>query len=435
MLITLIFLRDNKNFDTGCAVRLAAHPAIFSNRGQSMRNVIVFCLFNFLISCSSCDDNFGSKGIDHIELKWIDSILPPNSNLAISSHTVPLIVNNKLYLTYSENLNQQHVLLCLNMENGDCVFIRYFSREINGSKIIAENGCLYFNANDSVFNINAETGALNWSVFVGSSNGYGNISSSNDYLYYGNAYFDNTNPEFFKIQKTNGQVIWKKTFVASTHTGFLNCGYDISTDLIYAGLFIEPDTVLGNQSAVICMNQDGQIVWRKDLVWQKIAIGGTTAFIIDNDKLLFGSATEFISLNKITGDSIWAFDSQGAAPEKAGAFDADPLLIESTIYASNTDGFVYAINSKNGQLRWKRSIFSTFDYQLSNDETALYTSNADLWGLDLKTGKVLIRELPPGRAVDSGNMFLSPVGVGKNRLFVVGTRAIYCYSSLGETND
>jgi outer membrane protein assembly factor BamB len=291
--------------------------------------------------------------------------------------------------------------------------------------LVREGGYLYYNLADSIFCIDRQNGGLIWSTFVESTNGARNIIISADCVFYGNAYYDEPNPDLFKISKATGQILWKKTFVTKNRSAFTSIGYDQQNGYIYVGLVIEPDTASGNQAQVFCLDQDSQIVWFKKFDWQGIA-GPVSIFLVQNEKLLFATGTEFWALNKLNGDSIWKFS------DADGWFDS-PLIIDNVIYSTNINGNMYCLNTETGSLQWKTFIFGSQSFALSNDSKAIYACNGDLWVLDLNSGKVLLRMTPPGHETDINNIFLSPVGVGDGKIFIVGTRAIYCYTSLGET--
>ncbi|MBL7996538.1 PQQ-binding-like beta-propeller repeat protein [bacterium] len=388
-----------------------------------MIRILLFCvsLLQVFFGCSGCESEDNKK--EFLLLWQTEPTSAIGDPLGSRSWATPLIVNNIVYISYIKD--QQYFISAFGTQSGNTVWTRPLSRELSSSNVLYDNGRIYYNLHDSVLCLDAQDGNVVWSTFVESPNGIRNLIMSSDYIFYGNAYYDKLNPDLFKISKTTGQVQWKKAFSAANRSAITSTGYDKEIGYIYTGLFIEPDTVFGNQSQVFCLNQDSQIVWSRKFNWQGAAVS-VGSFVFTNEKVMFGTGTELRALNKQTGDTIWSYDC------KDGMFSGQ-ITVGTKVYAGNSNGSIYCFDITTGKLIWKQFLFGSLSYQLSNDNKALYACNGDLWALDLNSGKVILRITPPGHDTDNNNIFLSPVGVGDGKIFIVGTRAIYCYASLGET--
>lgn len=91
----------------------------------------------------------------------------------------------------------------------------------------------------------------------------------------------------------------------------------------------------------------GAFAWRYDT---EIPLGNSpTIATVNGISMAFvgGYDKKIHAFNALTGQHLWEFT--GA---KAG-FDANPLVINNTVYVGNRDGYFYAINATNGSLIWQ----------------------------------------------------------------------------------
>ena len=91
----------------------------------------------------------------------------------------------------------------------------------------------------------------------------------------------------------------------------------------------------------------GDVVWRYDT---EIPLGNSpTIATINGTSMAFvgGYDKKIHAFDALTGTPIWEFSSAQAG------FDANPLVVNNTIYVGNRDGYFYAISAATGQLVWQ----------------------------------------------------------------------------------
>ena len=161
------------------------------------------------------------------------------------------------------------------------------------------------------------------------------FGSSDDYLY--------------ALNKTTGAVKWK-----------FNCGSSVTSSPAYSKGLIY---ILSEQQVLFALQvANGKLVWKNKIGEDMPYDWGFDYYfsspIINGDTLLIASADgKVLSLNKKNGKSYWEF--------KAKHFiRATPALLNRWIYIGDTNGDMYALDSKTGKQKW---IYNTFGSPLNND--------------------------------------------------------------------
>ncbi|MEP6844508.1 MAG: PQQ-binding-like beta-propeller repeat protein [Panacibacter sp.] len=195
----------------------------------------------------------------------------------------------------------------------------------------------YSGADDKLFN------KVSWTFKTG-----GAIRSTaitvNDIVYFGSS-----DRYLYALNKTTGKLQWK-----------LNCGSSLTSSPAYSKGLIY---ILSEQQKLFAIQaNNGKIVWEKSIGEDKPYDWGFDYYfpspVINNDTLLIASADgKVLALNKESGKSFWEF--------KARHFiRATPALLKGWIYVGDTDGDMYALDSKTGQLKW---VYHTYGSSLIND--------------------------------------------------------------------
>jgi glucose dehydrogenase len=91
---------------------------------------------------------------------------------------------------------------------------------------------------------------------------------------------------------------------------------------------------------------------------------------------------------KVAGLSIgWTFPV-GAVTPAPGPFRAGPIVFKGTVYIGNSNGYFYAINAKNGSVKWvypsgaALALTSTFTCNPSSEGIASSAMMAEIGGTD-----------------------------------------------------
>ncbi len=135
--------------------------------------------------------------------------------------------------------------------------------------------------------------------------------------------------------------------------------------------------------------QDGKEVWRYPAEADSKVIFYATPVLTEDGQLLVGSAGTnhpFLSLNPKTGKENWTESFSGAK----GAWMASPLILNQTIYAPNTDGFLYILDLNGRQTSDPIQLGGALWATPSTDGAFLYVTSLDhhLHIIDLAEGVI-----------------------------------------------
>jgi len=265
---------------------------------------------------------------------------------------------------------------------------------------------------NKIFALDTATGTIVWDRPIGS--GYVGPVIDGDIIYIGN-YSHETDPlnEYvYALNRFTGAVKWKK-----------NIPNGIPESILYnkTHLFFASDKVY-------CLDkQTGQTIWTYDLgslsltkpilkdgafftassqgrlvkldiktgipVWEKTLAAGPwdNSITADGKGRLFLAIARNNTLNaydELTGARLWSFDLEACSL----SFNA---LHKGIVFISDTKGWVYAVHSTSGTLKWKTKIGEKTDISsptLANGLVFIGTRDKEkgsFFALDEETGRVL----------------------------------------------
>lgn len=89
--------------------------------------------------------------------------------------------------------------------------------------------------------------------------------------------------------------------------------------------------------------RDGGLSWSRDLDPSpgrgQAAVGG--------DRIYFSNGfRKMIAMELSSGEPLWQFETEGEC-------EAGPTLVEDTLYVTDDDGYLYALNADSGEERWR----------------------------------------------------------------------------------
>ena len=122
--------------------------------------------------------------------------------------------------------------------------------------------------------------------------------------------------------------------------------------------------------------QNGNEVWRYPTEADSKILFYGAPVLTDDGQLLIGSAGTnhpFLSLNPKTGKENWTESFMGAK----GAWMASPLVLNETIYAPNTDGYLYILDLNGKQAADPIQLGGALWSTPSTDGTLLYVTSLD----------------------------------------------------------
>lgn len=191
--------------------------------------------------------------------------------------------------------------------------------------------------NDKIFN------TVTWKFKTG-----GAVRSSaivvNDLVYFGSS-----DGYLYAVNKKDGTLKWK-----------FNCKSSVTSSPAYS---IGVVFILSEQQNLFALQSStGKLLWEKNIGEDKPYDWAFDYYfsspVINGDTLLIASADgKLLSLNKKDGAEFWRFTAKHF-------LRATPALLNGWIYIGDTNGDMYAVDSRTGKQKW---MFSTFGSSLNND--------------------------------------------------------------------
>lgn len=158
--------------------------------------------------------------------------------------------------------------------------------------------------------------------------------------------------------------------------------------------------------------QNGREVWKYPAEANNKTLFYANPVLTEDGQLLIGSAgTEhpFVSLNPETGRENWTESFTGAK----GAWMASPLVLNETIYAPNTDGYLYILDLNGKQAADPIQLGGALWAKPSTDGTLLYVNSLDhhLHVIDPSLGKTI-------ETIDLGGAAPGSPAVGADGVYI-----------------
>ncbi|MCX7877989.1 MAG: PQQ-binding-like beta-propeller repeat protein [Ignavibacteria bacterium] len=227
---------------------------------------------------------------------------------------------------------------------------------------------------------------------------YGDIQSSPIY-YNGNIFFGNLLGKFYKVDVSNGKMLWK-----FESRSLINSSCAISDSLV----------VFGNaKGTVFCLNlENGKLLWE----FQTNGAVYCNAMIDDRVVYIGSEDSVYYALNLTDGSVLWKYNTGSKIISGSGVFN------NSVIFGC-VDGSVYSLNKASGGLNWKFSCRGVITASPCISGDVLYITSFDsyLYCLSASSGDLLWSYRLENKSRTT------PV-VWKNYLFVTADNILYCFS-------
>jgi len=204
-------------------------------------------------------------------------------------------------------------------------------------------------------------------------------------------------------------------------TGQVRWDYDIRKDgeqsqfhgdsLIADGLvLIGTDGTVGHVYAFEAAS--GAVRWKYEVRESGVA---SDILRVGEDIYFVTLGDELVCLELATGKRKWGFHAS-SSPVHPCVTCASPAISEGHVYFGASDGFVYAIDARSGQVQWKRGLGGSITTSVLASQHSIYLGTAarHLYRLDTESGAVLndvaTESTPSRRLVLAGNSVLIFVG-------------------------
>lgn len=162
---------------------------------------------------------------------------------------------------------------------------------------------------------------------------------------------------------------------------------------------------------------DGQVLWNYQRAVPLLSLRGASAPILVDDKVIAGYANgKLVALSIIDGKVIW--EKSVAIPrgrtelDRLVDIDADPVVVDNTVYVVAYHGRVAALSLDDGTILWSKDMSSRSGLDVVvNDAVYVSDDEGNIWALQDGTGDSLWRQTQLLR-----RKLTAPVVVGDNIL-------------------
>jgi uncharacterized repeat protein (TIGR01451 family) len=293
----------------------------------------------------------GAGNVGNLKLKWKTALTCQSTTIHLSS---PAVVNGVVYFGCGNSL------YALNASTGARLWSYATGGAVNSSPAVA-NGVVYFSS-DNLYALNASTGAKLWSFAASRETSptvaNGVVYFGGDFLYALNAttgallweFADFPNPAPFPL--TSPAVANGAAYFGS-YQDLLFWGLNASTGdglwTYYLGSSVSGTPVVANGTVYFIGNglsalnaSTGAVLWSSYTGSHFLDSSPAVA----NGVVYDGSANGSLhALNANTGTPLWTFYGESGVP-------TSPAVANGIVYIADENGIVYALNAGNGAQLW-----------------------------------------------------------------------------------
>jgi outer membrane protein assembly factor BamB len=217
----------------------------------------------------------------------------------------------------------------------------------------------------------------------------------------------NQHGDFLAIRAKTGKVVWRKDFGSC-----IAAGPAVSRGVVVQAVMNPTPCAKGSRSSqpgfVVAMNANsGRQLWRF-----RTGVIESSPLVVDNIVYVGSWNHKVYALNLKNGKVRWSYDT-GEEIDSSAAYE------DGVVYIGANEGHVYALNAWTGALRWRASSFSRFgrrEYFYATPTVAygrVYIGNTDgtLYAFGAKSGDLLW-------ARNAGTYVYSAAAVWRNRVYI-----------------
>lgn len=318
-----------------------------------------------------------------LQLAWVKNV---GANIYLSS---PLIHEGKIYVaSVDENLRGEAAVYALDGKTGEMLWRYPVRNSVKNTIAIADGRVFAQDAQGFLYALQAETGELCWEkhlpvnglpalidglvtnegvVYAGTGKGLGAYEAKSGKLLWRNEGWGQGEGTTSTLTQGNGLLIgsaqWSALYGNDSETG--------------EKLWSVSDNGLRNRGASAAMHGSllyltsgtsffileaatGKVVVRKPLPYN---VDVTSTPLLTDKEIIFGTAQKgLIALDRETLEEKWVCPVEDAliytspyTRKTSATIETSPLCVGKTVYATASDGNVYAIHKEDGKIEWKYS--------------------------------------------------------------------------------
>jgi outer membrane protein assembly factor BamB len=353
------------------------------------------------LTVASCE-LLGLGGDDSVEVAWSDGL--PAGGMTWTG--VPAVVGGHVIAEYGTGLR------AWDLATGQVIWTRPLRTGVtlNSRNIVVAAGRAFAAGGDSVYAVDAATGARLWAFLPDAQAALGEIGVDDQSVYVGTR-----SHRVYALDPATGQVRWSVD-IGPTWTNFgIVLGLSSSGDTVYVGAAEDLNASGGlRRGHMIALNRaTGAELWRFITPNDRSDVSGAPRVV---GRLLLASdlyGGSFFALDRFTGQEVWRIPTSGIGPSRS------PLIRDQTAYVGANDRNVYAVDYNTGQVRWRTDTGgSVSGFAFCGD--LILVNNTELHALELSSGKET-----SALFVNENEFLWSDFGAENRRAFVVGNSAVY----------
>ena len=251
----------------------------------------------------------------------------------------------------------------------------YFQPEL---LITNKNTLIFFDKKGTILNF-ANNKKLNWK-----NNIYSKIEKKNNPM----LYFDSNNEtlvvadsiaNYYAIDLSSGKLIWKKNSIAP-----FNSQVKIFKDKFF---------VVDFENILRCFSiKNGKEIWNFKTEKSFIKSQQKLSLIINNNKVVFiNTLGDISSIDIETGNLVWQIPTQSSTiyENYFTIKNSDLISANNTIYFSNNKNEFFAIDERNGVIKWKQNLNSNLRPTFVAGILFTVTLEGYLVAIDSRNGNVV----------------------------------------------
>ena len=251
----------------------------------------------------------------------------------------------------------------------------YFQPEL---LITNKNTLIFFDKKGTILNF-ANNKKLNWK---------NNIYSKNEKKHNPILYFDSNNEtlvvtdsiaNYYAIDLSNGKLIWKKNSIAP-----FNSQVKIFKDKFF---------VVDFENILRCFSiKNGKEIWNFKTEKSFIKSQQKLSLIVNNNKVVFiNTLGDISSIDIETGNLVWQIPTQSSTiyENYFTIKNSDLISANNTIYFSNNKNEFFAIDERNGVIKWKQNLNSNLRPTFVDGILFTVTLEGYLVAIDSRNGNIV----------------------------------------------
>ncbi len=222
---------------------------------------------------------------------------------------------------------------------------------------------------------------------------------------------------FYAININDGKLIWSKRNSAP-----FNSQVKLYQDKFY---------VIDFENVLRCISvKDGRELWNYKTEKSFIKSQQKLSLVINEDKLTFiNTLGDLSSIDINTGQLLWQTPTQSSDIYENYFLlkNSDLILSNRTIYFSNNKNEFFAVDSKNGVIKWKQTINSNLRPTFVDDLVLTISLEGYFVVLDSRNGRLVVIDTSSGKPIDiikiDSEKISRPYVINKD-MFIVRDNAI-----------